>query len=157
MYSHFVFLFTLFYLCAAQLGAQIFKPHANDSISPGEKIDTEYQYDNVGPGEYTLSVNLWRDNAATDLAYAIAKDISIPSGNSTGTHLDFHLNSTYTWTVPRDLNDTVYLTVHTRVASKTNYTLRSAPVMLHVSSAFAVLPFKALLFSLVLASLAFTF
>ncbi|KAG1461329.1 hypothetical protein G6F56_005753 [Rhizopus delemar] len=146
MYPHLLTLFTLFYLCAAQLGAEIFKPESNDTISPGEKVNTQFQYNNMGVGQYTLDVNLWKDNGLNDLAYAVAHGIPLPSGNSTGTHVDFYMNSTYSWTVPHGLNETVYLTVHTNITSSTsNLTLRSAPIMLHVNSALSLIPSNLLL------------
>ncbi|CEG73971.1 hypothetical protein RMATCC62417_09252 [Rhizopus microsporus] len=130
-----------FHQCAAQLGAKIFYPENNATITPGEKINTQFRYNNMGPGQYTLDINLWKDSAARELAYNVAKGISLPEGNISGTHNDFSMNGTYSWTVPHGLDELIYLTVHANVTHQGSVlTMRSNFVMLHVNSALSHLP-----------------
>ncbi|KAI8377322.1 hypothetical protein BD560DRAFT_390771 [Blakeslea trispora] len=138
------FLSALFLLpyCLAQLGTQINFPHSNDTIQPGQKINVAYGYQNMGNGTYEVDIDVWQDNARSILAKNIAQNVSVTSGNSTGTRLDFYLNSTYEWTVPHGLNNTVYLTVTTKadLASSLHLSMQSRGIVLHVNSAHITVP-----------------
>ncbi|KAL0075178.1 hypothetical protein J3Q64DRAFT_1763743 [Phycomyces blakesleeanus] len=129
---------------AAQVGPTITFPHENGTIVAGETVEIKYDYPNMGTGNYSVDIALWADASATQNLLNITTNEVIPSGNSTGFTLAFNLTSTYKWKVPNGLNETVYLTV-TEYA-KTSFFFpeqRSAPMMLHVSAAFAFLPFPA--------------
>ncbi|KAL9549651.1 hypothetical protein MBANPS3_005109 [Mucor bainieri] len=126
--------FVLITACAAQIGTQINFPISNSTIQPGQKIDIAYGYQNM-------------DNTLTTLAKNIDHDVSVPSGNSTGTQLEFFLNATYGWSVPHGLNKTVYLTVTTK--SKLSYSsvdlkMRSRAIVLHVNAGLMNLPMEKL-------------
>lgn len=140
-------LFTLLLLfvsaCSAQLGTQINTPAWNSTIKPGDKIDIQFGYQNMGSGTYTVDIDVWTDNTLKTLAKNVVEDYSVPPGNSTGTQLKFYLNSTYTWKVPHGFNETVYLTVTTKpnlTYNAANYSMRSRAVLLHVNSAFVNMP-----------------
>lgn len=141
------FFFTLFfYQCSAQLGTEITYPITNATVSPGQKVEILYNYQNMGNGSYTVDLDLWQDNAVSILARNIATNVSVESGTSVGTNIAFFLNSTYTWTVPKGLNETVYLTVTTKpqLESKLNLSMRSRPIVLHISAAFMNMPIQKL-------------
>ncbi|KAI8987758.1 hypothetical protein BDF20DRAFT_852086, partial [Mycotypha africana] len=125
-------------LIAAQLGPQIISPEQNGTVPAGGKVDIVYRYQNMGKGNYTVDIQLWQDAAVTIPISNIAIDHGIKSGNSTGVHLAFLLNDTYTWSVPHGLNKTFWLTV-TETAETAFYKeglrLRSRPVLLHTSDA----------------------
>ncbi|KAF1805265.1 hypothetical protein V8B55DRAFT_1493017 [Mucor lusitanicus] len=140
-------MFVLITACAAQLGTQINFPISNSTIEPGQKIDIAYGYQNMGNGSYVVDIDLWQDNTLTSLAKNIDKDVSVASGNSTGTQLNFYMNSTYSWSVPHGLNKTVYLTVTTK--SKLSYSnvdlsMRSRAIVLHVNAGIMNLPMEKL-------------
>jgi hypothetical protein len=129
--------------CLAQLGTEINSPLSNSTIKPGDKIEIDFGYQNMGTGTYSIDVNVWTDNTLKTLSTSVANDYSIPAGNSTGTQLAFFLNSTYSWTVPHGLNETVYLTVTTNVNLTTNannYTMRSRAIVLHVNVGLVNIP-----------------
>ncbi|KAI8987826.1 hypothetical protein BDF20DRAFT_291201 [Mycotypha africana] len=143
----------------AQLGTQINYPAFNDTIQPGQKIDIAYGYQNMGNGSYSVVIDLWQDNTLTTLAKNIAQDVDVPPGNSTGTHLQFYLNATYSWSVPHGLNKTVYLTVTTKPKlsySKEELSMRSRAVLLHVNAGIRQLPAIQPLVLLGLAIIAFS-
>lgn len=144
MHLKFLFLLvTIFTLCSAQLGVEINDPISNSTIEPGQKIDIKYGYQNMGNGTYTVDIDLWQDNALSELSRNIDKNVSVTSGNSKGTKLEFYLNSTYGWTVPRGLNSTVYLTVtaKTQLAfSNVDLSMRSRAIVLHVNAGLQNLP-----------------
>lgn len=133
--------------CSAQIGTEVNFPITNSTIEPGQKIDIAYGYQNMGNGSYVVDIDLWQDNSLSLLAKNIDTDVSIPSGNSTGTQLSFFLNSTYSWSVPHGLNQTVYLTVTTK--SKLSYSnvdlsMRSRAIVLHVNAGIMNLPMQKL-------------
>jgi hypothetical protein len=138
----FLLLVAVFTLCSAQIGAQINSPVTNSTIEPGQKIDIQYGYENMGNGSYMVDIDLWQDSASSELARNIDTNVSVASGNSAGTKLDFYLNATYGWTVPRGLNSTVYLTVtaKSRLASNLTLSMRSRSILLHVNSGLQNLP-----------------
>lgn len=139
-----LFFALFFYQCSAQLGTAITYPISNDTVTPGQKIDIQYHYQNMGNGSYTVDVDLWQDNGVSILAKNIATDVSVPSGTSAGTKLDFSLNATYTWTVPKGLNETVYLTVTTKpdLENKLAFTMRSRPIVLHINAGLMNMPIQ---------------
>ncbi|KAI9351626.1 hypothetical protein BD770DRAFT_393681 [Pilaira anomala] len=155
------FIFTLFFSqCLAQLGTEILSPTYNTTVNVGDKIQIQYQYQNMGNGSYLVDVDLWNNGAADNLAKNIAKDVSVQSGNSAGTKLAFHLNATYEWTVPKGLNDTLYLTVTAKpeLETKIGLSMRSRPILIHINSAITNLPIQKLsLFALALFVVFFTF
>jgi hypothetical protein len=136
--------FALFvYQCSAQLGTTIYTPVSNDTVSPGQQVDTEFSYANIGTGNYSINVDLWQDAGATSLAQSIASNVTVQGGNSTGNQVAFTINSTYTWTVPEGLNETVYLTVTTYPNSNFfKTTMRSRPLLLHISGAIVNEPLQ---------------
>ncbi|CAO0789414.1 unnamed protein product [Mucor circinelloides] len=139
--------FALITACAAQLGTQINFPITNSTIEPGQKIDIAYGYQNMGNGSYVVDIDLWQDNTLTSLAKNIDHDVPVPAGNSTGTQLNFYLNSTYSWSVPHGLNKTVYLTVTTKPKlsySNVNLSMRSRAIVLHVNAGIMNLPMEKL-------------
>ncbi|CEP17576.1 hypothetical protein [Parasitella parasitica] len=143
----FVTIFVFIAACSAQIGTQVNFPITNSTIVPGQKIDIAYGYQNMGNGSYVVDLDLWQDNTLTLLAKNIDTNVPIPSGNSTGTQLDFFLNSTYSWSVPHGLNKTVYLTVTTK--SKLSYSsvdlsMRSRAIVLHVNAGIMNLPMQKL-------------
>ncbi|GAA5810193.1 hypothetical protein MFLAVUS_003612 [Mucor flavus] len=154
------FVFALFFCqCLAQIGTKILAPETNATISVGDKVQIQYTYGNMGNGSYVVDLALWKDNAAEDLAQNIATNVGVKSGNSAGTKLDFLLNSTYEWTVPKGLADTVYLTVTTKpeLESQVGLTMRSSPIRLHISAALTNLPIQKLsLLALAMGVLFFT-
>ncbi|KAI8886835.1 hypothetical protein K501DRAFT_243441 [Backusella circina FSU 941] len=132
-----------FYQCSAQLGTTIYTPVSNDTVYPGQEVDTAFSYANIGTGNYSINVDLWQDAAATSLAKNIASNVTVQGGNSTGNQVAFTINSTYTWTVPEGLNETVYLTVTTYPNSNFfKTTMRSRPLLIHVSGAIINEPFQ---------------
>ncbi len=136
----------------AQLGPVIISPVQNATVPVNDKVDIVYQYQNVGTGNYTIDIQLWRDAAVTDLISNVTTNHPIKPGNSTGFKLDFRLNDTYTWSVPRGLNSTFWLTVtgNAQTAMHTKgLRLRSRPLMLHPSAASLSKPTSiALLFAM---------
>ncbi|CAO3646953.1 unnamed protein product [Mucor hiemalis] len=142
-----LFFALFFYQCSAQLGTTILSPTQNSTVSPGQKVDILYQYQNMGNGTYVVDVNLWQDNAADTLAKNIATNVSVASGTSAGTKLAFYYNATYTWTVPHGLNSTFYLTVTTKpqlAYNSAQLVMRSRPVVLHTSAGILNMPFHKL-------------
>lgn len=141
-----LFFALFFYQCSAQLGTEITYPLSNDTITPGQKLDILYHYQNMGNGSYTIDVDLWQDNAVSILAKNIATNVSVPSGTSVGTKIAFYLNSTYAWTVPKGLNETVYLTITTKpqLESKLDLSMRSRPIVLHVNAGIINMPIQKL-------------
>ncbi|KAI9005824.1 hypothetical protein CLU79DRAFT_780909 [Phycomyces nitens] len=130
---------------AAQVGPTITFPPENGTITAGETLEIKYTYPNMGTGNYSVDIAIWEDPSATQNILNITTNEAIPSGNSTGFTLAFNLTSSYKWKVPHGLNETIYLTV-TEYA-KTSFFFpeqRSAPMMLHVSAAFAFLPSPAI-------------
>ncbi|KAG1295249.1 hypothetical protein G6F66_004505 [Rhizopus arrhizus] len=126
---------------AAQLGGQILSPKQNDTVQVGQNTEISFQYENVGTGDYTVDIQLWQDAAASVLIDNITIGHEIKSGNSSGSHVDFVYNDTYTWKVPHGLNETFYLTVieHAKTPIYAQgITMRSRPVMLHTSSAVSL-------------------
>ncbi|PHZ14123.1 uncharacterized protein RHIMIDRAFT_278272 [Rhizopus microsporus ATCC 52813] len=135
------FLLLLFIsLVHAQLGGKVLSPAQNDTVQVGKNTEIVFQYNNEGPGDYTVDIQIWQDAAAEQLINNITINHPIKSGNSSGVHVDFVYNDTFSWKVPHGLNETFYLTVIEHVVKKpSNQTvsLRSRPVMLHTSSANA--------------------
>ncbi|KAI9469123.1 MAG: hypothetical protein EXX96DRAFT_590519 [Benjaminiella poitrasii] len=134
-----LFFFSVYILtCSAQLGTEINSPVTNSTIEPGEKVKIEYSYQNMGSGDYTVDIDLWQDQTLTTRSLSIASDVSVKSGNSTGTQLEFFMNATYdNWKVPRGLNKTVYLTVTTKPTlsfSNVTMSMRSRAIILHVNA-----------------------
>ena len=122
----------------AQLGPVISSPVQNATVDPGSKVDIVYEYQNLGPGNYSIDIQLWQDAAVTIPISDVVKGESVKEGNSTGVKVSFTLSSSYTWKVPRGLNDTFWLTVtgHAQTpAYKKGVSLRSRPLMLHTSAA----------------------
>ncbi|KAI8380962.1 uncharacterized protein BYT42DRAFT_564785 [Radiomyces spectabilis] len=139
----FLFLVTLGALMAtAQMGPEITNPKRNATINAGEKINIDFEYQNLGTGEYSVDISLWLDPSFETLLQNITTNHEIDSGNSTGVHLDMTQNATYEWKVPHGLNDTVYLTVteYVQTTAFKNLRVHSAPVMLHFSAGTIHLP-----------------
>jgi hypothetical protein len=151
----------LFYQVNAQLGPEILSPAQNDTVPAGQNVDIVYRYQNMGTGNYTIDVALWGDAGVTTLIQNITTDHPVEGGNSTGVHLDFLMNDTYTMKVPHGLNSTFWLTV-TENAVTTGFPkglrLRSRPVMLHTSGSQHLYPTTPILIALIsMLSLGFIF
>ncbi|KAI9365848.1 hypothetical protein BD770DRAFT_377375 [Pilaira anomala] len=131
-------LLTFIQFVKAQLGPVISSPVQNATVDPGSKVEIIYEYQNLGPGNYSIDIQLWQDAAVTIPISDVVKDESVKEGNSTGVKVSFTLSSSYTWKVPHGLNDTFWLTVtgHAQTpAYKKGVSLRSRPLMLHTSAA----------------------
>ncbi|KAI7882046.1 hypothetical protein K492DRAFT_236262 [Lichtheimia hyalospora FSU 10163] len=146
-------LFSLLIACvSAQVGPSIKTPEYNATVTPGDDITIEFEYSNVGTGNYTLDIALWQDASASQLIQNVTTDHELDGGNSTGVQLNFTYTGSYDWTVPGGLtikrtfdNGTeveespqlIYLTV--TAVSETSFfddlRLRSRPVMLHYNAA----------------------
>jgi hypothetical protein len=141
--THFIFTLTVLLSLLgqsvkAQLGPSVISPEQNATVPAGGKIDIVYRYLNVGTGNYSVDIQLWQDAAITIPISDIVMDHKVKPGNSSGVKLNFYLNDTYTWKVPRGLNSTFWLTVTERAQTaivKNGDGLRSRPVMLHTSAA----------------------
>lgn len=139
-------------LVSAQVGPDIKTPEYNSTVTPGDDITIEYEYSNVGTGNYTVDISLWQDASATQLIQNVTTDHAVDGGNSTGVQLNFTYTASYDWTVPGGLtvkrtfdNGTeveespqlIYLTV--TAVSDTSFfddlRLRSRPVLLHYNAA----------------------
>ncbi|KAJ8663338.1 hypothetical protein O0I10_000577 [Lichtheimia ornata] len=137
---------------SAQVGPDIKTPEYNATVTPGDHITIEYEYSNVGTGNYTVDLALWQDASATQLIQNVTTDHAVDGGNSTGVQLNFTYTASYDWTVPGGLtvkrtfdNGTeveespqlIYLTV--TAVSETSFfddlRLRSRPVLLHYNAA----------------------
>lgn len=138
----FAFLVSVISLVTAQVGPQITSPEYNGTITPGETLSIQYNYQNMGNGNYTVDIAVWLDASATQLAANITTDHEIKSGNSTGVALNYTLSDSYDWNVPHGLNETVYLTVTEKANTDYNMSLqlRSRPIMLHVNGGAVALP-----------------
>lgn len=140
-----VLLFLFIQVSLAQVGPKIISPEYNATIKAGDTVKIEYEYQNMGTGNYTADFQIYRDPSATDLDQNITTNHDIAPGNSTGTSLNYTLTDSYDWTVPDGLNETVYLVVYEH--AKTNFfstDLRSRPIMLHVSAGWILKPANAL-------------
>ncbi|CAO3646544.1 unnamed protein product [Cunninghamella blakesleeana] len=147
-----IFFILLLPSCLAQLGPEIITPAVNDTVYPGRTTTIQFQYQNIGTGDYYVDIDLWQDPSAETLINNIVSNYKLPPGNSTGVNLAFKKNATYDWKPQRGLNFTFYLTV-TEKANTTisqNVKLRSFPIMLHTAGALQVLPnlFVILLFTM---------
>lgn len=150
-----LFFSTLLQRVGAQVGPDISNPPYNGTVTPGDHVEIDFQYQNVGTGNYTVDIAIWNDASATQLIQNITTNREVPSGNSTGVQLDFTYNSSYTWNVPGGLTYTnpnnssdvtpveiFYLTV-TAVADTTylqDIRLCSRPIMLHYNAAAGLAP-----------------
>lgn len=138
------FLFFLFVTaCSAQLGTQINSPAYNSTIKPGDKIDIQFGYQNMGSGIYTVDIDVWTDNTLRTLAKNVVENYSVPPGNSTGTQLAFYKNASYTWSVPHGFNETIWLTVTTKpnlTYNAANYSMRSRAIKLNVNAGAINMP-----------------
>ncbi|KAF7724275.1 hypothetical protein EC973_001176 [Apophysomyces ossiformis] len=133
---------------AAQVGPNITSPVENATIVPGQDLKIEYEYQNLGTGNYMVDIALWLDPSATELLYTIVENYTVSPGNSEGVTLNFTNTASYTWKVPHNLitpNNTegiVYLNV--RELTQTKFipyiSLRSFAIMLHVNAAASHLP-----------------
>ncbi|CAO3642973.1 unnamed protein product [Cunninghamella blakesleeana] len=147
-------------LVTAQVGPVIISPASNATVTPGKKLNIEYQYPNMGAGDYKINIDLWQDASSTQLISNLASNVSIPPGNSTGVNLKTNLSSSYEVTLPNNLNFTFYLTI-TQLTQTTgglgSFGVSSFPVMLH-SAAMTHLPQSlSLLLAIALGVLGFTF
>ncbi|KAI8073336.1 hypothetical protein BC940DRAFT_291096 [Gongronella butleri] len=144
-------------VCLAQLGPVITYPASNATVDPGSKVTLQFSYQNMGDGAYSADIALWEDASATLWLEDVVKGYDLSPGNSSGSFIPFNYNGTYDWWVPHGMNFTFYLTVTERAntTGAGNLTLRSMPLMLHPSSAWAMLPntFLALIVSCVTLSL----
>lgn len=125
-------------LVKAQLGPVVLSPEQNATVPAGGKVDIVYRYQNIGTGNYSVDIQLWQDAAVTIPISDVELGHEIKPGNSSGVHVSFLLNDTYTWKVPRGLNSTFWLTVTEKAQTafyKNGVNLRSRPVMLHTSAA----------------------
>ncbi|KAI9491594.1 hypothetical protein BDB00DRAFT_874157 [Zychaea mexicana] len=156
---------TLAHHAYAQVGPDVKTPEFNATVTPGDRITIEYEYQNVGTGNYTVEIDLWEDSGKRYLLQNVCKDEPLAGGNSTGVQLNFTMSATYDWTVPGDLThkvsneegeevdeavDMFFLTV-TAVADTYFYedlALTSRPVRLHYNAAALALPNKLLLLAL---------
>ncbi|KAI9278508.1 hypothetical protein BDA99DRAFT_492322 [Phascolomyces articulosus] len=158
----------------AQVGPKVTSPEFNATVTPGDKITIAYEYQNVGTGNYTLEINLWKDMGRRNLLRNIVKDDPIEGGNSTGTQINFTLSATYDWKVPGDLTEKVqndegeevdeavdmfYLDVSTTAQTHffENLELKSRPVRLHYNAGALTLPNNLLLLALTAFSLFYFF
>ncbi|KAI7854730.1 hypothetical protein BDC45DRAFT_507970 [Circinella umbellata] len=154
----------------AQVGPTVKTPEFNSTVTPGDHITIEYEYQNVGTGNYSLEINLWQDSGRRYLLQNVCKDHPIEGGNSTGVQINFTLSATYDWTVPGDLThkvkndegedvdeavDMFYLDVTT--VANTHFfeslNLKSRPVRLHYNAGALTLPNNLLLIGLAAISL----
>ncbi|KAL0075903.1 hypothetical protein J3Q64DRAFT_1773249 [Phycomyces blakesleeanus] len=121
---------------SAQLGPTIIFPEHNATINATQTLKIRYEYQNMGTGNYSVDIALWLDSSATQLIQNITTNEKIVSGNSTGVRLNFTLDGTYDWVVPRGLNETIYLTVTEHADTKLllPFTIQSSPVLLHFSA-----------------------
>ncbi|CAO3584638.1 unnamed protein product [Absidia cylindrospora] len=139
---HLTLIFSLILvLVKAQVGPVISSPENNATVAAGKPLKIEYSYPNLGPGTYTVDVNLWKDASASEPMQNLVTGFSVPDGASNGTNLQFNTNATISVDMPSNLTDTFYLTLHqhVQIQSGNEPTVRSAPLMLH-SAAMAHLP-----------------
>ncbi|KAI9020031.1 hypothetical protein CLU79DRAFT_756817 [Phycomyces nitens] len=126
---------------SAQLGPTIVYPEHNATINATQTLKIRYEYQNMGTGNYSVDIALWLDPKATQLIQNITTNEKIVPGNSTGIRLNFTLDGSYDWVVPRGLNETVYLTVtetaDTRILLP--FRIQSSPVLLHFSAGLSAL------------------
>jgi hypothetical protein len=128
-------------LTSAQVGPVITDPPNNATVSPGKTLNVAYAYPNLGPGTYTVDVNIWQDAAVSQLIQNLRTGVSVPAGISNGTNNAFNTSTTIEVNMPSNLTDTFYLTLHQHVETQNGQapTVRSAPLMLH-SAAMSNLP-----------------
>ncbi|KAI9299537.1 hypothetical protein BJ944DRAFT_274152 [Cunninghamella echinulata] len=144
----------IFYLrvCQAQLGPTIISPLSNDTVYPGQTTTIQFQYQNIGTGDYIIDIDLWQDPSGKELINNVVSNYKVPPGNSSGAYVAFKKNATFDWHVQHGLNFTFYLTVTERSQTRIsqNLTLRSFPLMLHTAGALHLLPnlFVILFFSM---------
>ena len=142
---------------AAQLGPTVIKPEFNSTVTPGDKITIEYDYQNMGTGDYTVKIDLWSDSGRRDLLQNVVDGKKIEGGNSTGVQVAFNYSATYDWKVPKGLSHVVtnaegnqveesipmfYLTVTTVANTEywQNLSLSSRPIRLHYNAGALNLP-----------------
>ncbi|KAI8069183.1 hypothetical protein BC940DRAFT_298085 [Gongronella butleri] len=125
----------------AQVGPTIFSPAENSTIAPNSNLNIDFQYQNLGAGNYTLDVSFWQDAAATQLIETVLTGHSLDSGSSSGTSIAFALNASVSVKTPGSLNETFYMTLteHASTQSNAGVTVQSMPRMLH-SGAMTHLP-----------------
>ncbi|KAI8340213.1 hypothetical protein BC941DRAFT_419747 [Chlamydoabsidia padenii] len=128
-------------LVKAQVGPVITEPANNATVSPGKTLSIAYSYPNLGPGTYTVDVNLWQDAAVTQLIQNLLTGVSVPEGSSNGTSNAFNTSTTINVDMPSNLTDTFYLTLHQHVKTQNGNApaVRSFPLMLH-SAAMSHIP-----------------
>ncbi|KAI8141853.1 hypothetical protein BJV82DRAFT_165016 [Fennellomyces sp. T-0311] len=147
---------------ASQLGPAVIKPEYNSTVNPGEKITIEYEYQNMGTGDYVVKIDLWEDSGRRTLLQNVEPGKEIEGGNSTGVQISFNYSATYDWKVPKGLTHKVhdidgneveesipmfYLTVTTIANTEywQNLSLSSRPVRLHYNAGALTLPASKLL------------
>ncbi|KAI8990196.1 hypothetical protein BDB01DRAFT_780389 [Pilobolus umbonatus] len=124
--------------CKAQIGPKIFVPEQNQTVEAGEKSEISYQYSNLGDGDYKIDIQLWKDSAVTVPIQDIVIDYPIQPGNSTGVQVPFTYNATYTWKVPKGLDEIFWMTLTCKTVTPLypkGVVMRSRPVLLHTSAA----------------------
>ncbi|CAO3644858.1 unnamed protein product [Cunninghamella echinulata] len=126
-------------LAQAQLGPTITSPPSNATISPGQKVNIEYHYPNMGEGDYRINIDLWEDASAKQHITNLASNVQLPPINNTGTNLASNISASYEVTFPKDLNFTFYLTINQIAQTRMPFNASSAPLMLH-SAAMSNLP-----------------
>jgi hypothetical protein len=139
---HFTLLVSLMLaLVHAQVGPVITEPANNATVSPGKTLNVAYSYPNLGPGTYTVDVNIWQDASVSQLIQNLRTGVSVPAGVSNGTNNAFNTSTTISVDMPSNLTDIFYLTLHQHVETQSGHapTVRSAPLMLH-SAAMSYLP-----------------
>lgn len=132
----------------AQVGPEITNPPYNATVQAGDTVTINYEYQNMGTGNYTVDIAIWLDASATDLIQNITTNEPIAGGNSTGFQVNFTNTASYDWQVPHGLTftnssgdkqtlDIFYLTVTTTANTHffNDLQLRSRPILLHYSSA----------------------
>ncbi|ORZ15902.1 hypothetical protein BCR42DRAFT_416119 [Absidia repens] len=125
----------------AQYGPKIINPANNATVNPGDKVPILFSYQNMGTGPCSVNISLWQDPSATVKIQDVVTDYTLAPGNSSGAQVAFTKNGTYDWYVPHGMNFSFYLTVTEETETQLgNFSLRSFPIMLHPSAAWAVLP-----------------
>ncbi|KAI9308906.1 hypothetical protein BJ944DRAFT_259401 [Cunninghamella echinulata] len=145
-------------LAQAQMGPTITSPPSNTTVAPGQKLNIEYQYPNMGEGDYKINIDLWEDASAKQHIANLASNVQLPPINNTGTKLSSNISASYEVTLPKELNFTFYLTVNQVAQTKGMGALNASsfPLMLH-SAAMTHLPQSLpLLLTIALAVLGFS-
>ncbi|RUS13273.1 hypothetical protein BC937DRAFT_95583 [Endogone sp. FLAS-F59071] len=131
----------LFPTTFAQLGPKIVSPSDNSTFHPGDSVNITFVYANLGSGQYNMSIGLLTEPYNSTVAFAIATNLNVQSGNQTVSATEaFTFTSSYQWTVPgnQGLNGTYYLSVIQNIslsAAAITAPVDSAPLTLHIFSA----------------------